>query len=40
MIITKYRPIFDVVTTQEQGDWCIMKDIYKVRIKNSMVPIK
>ena len=23
-----YRPIFDVVTTQQQGDWCIMANIY------------
>ena len=33
-----YRPIFDVVTTYQQGDWCIMADIFKTRINNSIVP--
>ena len=33
-----YRPIFDVVTTWHQGDWCIMADLSKIRINNSMIP--
>ena len=32
-----YRPIFDVITTQQQGDWCIMADTSKIRINDSMV---
>ena len=33
-----YRPILDVVTTWQQGDWYIMADISKIRINTSIVP--
>ena len=31
-------PIFDVVTIWQQGDWCIMADISKIRINSLIVP--
>ena len=36
-LLCSNKPIFDIVTTWQQGNWCITANISKTRISNSVV---
>ena len=33
--LSKYRPIYDITTAQQQAVWSIMADVHRIRIDNA-----